>query len=528
MNAQLAHRIVQQLLDCGVKEVCSCAGSRNAPLCMTLNQVPGLKVYNWPEERSAAFFALGRSKFTGLPVPIVVTSGTAAAELLPATVEAYYTGVPIILLTADRPRAYRNTGAPQSAEQVGMFSHYTKFNLDIAGEEPFDLRRWDQRGPCHFNACFEEPQSQPLFLKDAEYSLERKHFRKKLVGDHRVLENFLSNKKAPLVIVGTLKESDRANVKEFLLKCNCPLFLEAHSGLREDPDLQLRRIHFPDKLYPRAKENGYEVDSVVRIGGVPTLRFWRDLEIIKTIPVLSINDVPFPGLTMGEMIPTDIGPFFERINLPENLSFTNCTDWIVREKEMQNDLLQLCNSEPLAEASLVRSLSEQIPEGANIFLGNSLPIREWDLTSTLENKNFTLFSNRGCNGIDGQISSGIGLSDVNKENWIIVGDLTTFYDLVGPWALQHIENLKLNIVVINNGGAKFFGKLFPLPELQNCHNFNFEGFAKQWDFQYERWNEIGECKRYNRIIEIVPDELETERFNKLLLDLTTRVLASRN
>ncbi len=107
MNADLAYRVVQELLKCGVKEVCSCAGSRNAPLCLTLSQVPGLKVYNWPEERSAAFFALGLSKRSGRAVPVIVTSGTAAAELWPATMEAYYTGIPLILLTADRPRIYR-------------------------------------------------------------------------------------------------------------------------------------------------------------------------------------------------------------------------------------------------------------------------------------------------------------------------------------------------------------------------------------------------------------------------------------
>lgn len=524
MNAELAYRVVQQLLDVGVKEICSCAGSRNAPLCMTFNQVPGLKIYNWPEERSAAFFALGRSKLTGLPVPIVVTSGTAAAELLPAAVEAHYSGVPLILLTADRPRNYRNTGAPQAAEQVGMYSHYTKVNIDVADDEQFDLAKWDQRGPCHLNVCFEEPQSQPLVKKDVQFSLKRKQDRHGLIADSSPLNEFLADKQAPFVIVGTLKEQDRENVAKFLRKLNCPIFLEANSGLREYPELQNLRIHFPDKLYPRAVENGYPMDCVIRIGGVPTLRFWRDLEIIKKIPVYSINDVPFPGSTEGEILTTDIGAFFEKWKFSGNSTCKDASLWISAEKELQNDLMELCKSYPLAESSLVNSLSKFIPKGSNIFLGNSLPIREWDLTATLENKNFVIHSNRGCNGIDGQISSALGLSDPGKENWIIVGDLTALYDLAAPWGLRHMPKLNLKIVVINNGGAKIFAKLFPLIELQNCHNLNFEGFAKQWGFNYDRWTDIGKksITADSTLIEIIPDEIQTNDFNKQLTEITSR------
>ncbi len=170
----------------------------------------------------------------------------------------------------------------------------------MEGDEQFSLSSWDQRSPLHFNVCFEEPQSQPLTPSNVAYSLTQTYFRKPIIGDPKVLDRFLENVARPLVIVNALKLEDRTNVKNFLLELQAPVFLESPSGLREDPELQSLVVHFPDKLYPRASECGYPIDGVLRIGGVPTLRFWRDLEIIRTIPVLSINDVPFSALTESE------------------------------------------------------------------------------------------------------------------------------------------------------------------------------------------------------------------------------------
>src|SRR5262249_51804584 len=112
------------------------------------------------EERSAAFFALGRSKITHQPVAIITTSGTAAGELLPATMEAYYTGIPLVLLTADRPRSYRGTNAPQCAEQVGLFGQYAVFEQDLAENEECNLQGWKQNGAAHLNVCLDEPLNQ--------------------------------------------------------------------------------------------------------------------------------------------------------------------------------------------------------------------------------------------------------------------------------------------------------------------------------------------------------------------------------
>ncbi len=142
-NIARARRLIEQVRDLGANDFCVCAGSRNSPLIAVLSG----SLYSFVDERSAAFFALGRTKLTGQPVAVVTTSGTAVAELLPAAVEAYYSGLPLILITADRPERYRGTGAPQAIEQMGIFGPYAATSIG----------NWSRRTPLHLNIEFDEP-----------------------------------------------------------------------------------------------------------------------------------------------------------------------------------------------------------------------------------------------------------------------------------------------------------------------------------------------------------------------------------
>ncbi len=142
-NIDSARRLIDDVRARGAREFCVCAGSRNSPLLVVL----GTSVYSFVDERSAAFFAIGRIKLHGAPVAVVTTSGTAAAELLPAAVEAHYAGLPLILITADRPARFRGTGAPQSIEQVGLFGVYAETSLES----------WSGNRPLHLNIEFDEP-----------------------------------------------------------------------------------------------------------------------------------------------------------------------------------------------------------------------------------------------------------------------------------------------------------------------------------------------------------------------------------
>ncbi|HVS31057.1 MAG TPA: thiamine pyrophosphate-binding protein [Thermoanaerobaculia bacterium] len=145
-NLERARRLVADLRGAGVRDFCVCAGSRNSPLLAVLGSArEGL--YSFIDERSAAFFALGRAKRDRQPVAVVTTSGTAVAELLPAAVEAFYSAVPLLLVTADRPARFRGTGAPQCIDQLGIFGLYAET----------DLSSWSRTKPLHVNIEFDEP-----------------------------------------------------------------------------------------------------------------------------------------------------------------------------------------------------------------------------------------------------------------------------------------------------------------------------------------------------------------------------------
>ena len=146
-NVARAARLIDELRAIGVAELCVCAGSRNSPLLVVLGSRDDVRLFSFVDERSAAFFAIGRIKSHGSPVAVVTTSGTAVAELLPATVEAYYSGMPLILVSADRPARFRGTAAPQSIEQEGIFGVYAETSLES----------WSRARPLHINIEFDEP-----------------------------------------------------------------------------------------------------------------------------------------------------------------------------------------------------------------------------------------------------------------------------------------------------------------------------------------------------------------------------------
>src|SRR5688572_18085511 len=128
-NLEVARDLIERLAARGIRDFCVCAGSRNAPLLAVLSRAVGAHLFSFVDERAAAFFALGRMRMTGTPVAVITTSGTAVAQLLPATIEAHYAALPLVLLTADRPSRFRGTGAPQAIEQQTIFGGYTARDL---------------------------------------------------------------------------------------------------------------------------------------------------------------------------------------------------------------------------------------------------------------------------------------------------------------------------------------------------------------------------------------------------------------
>jgi 2-succinyl-5-enolpyruvyl-6-hydroxy-3-cyclohexene-1-carboxylate synthase len=458
-NVHRASRLIEEIRAAGVTDVCVCAGSRNSPLLVVLGARDDVRLFSFVDERSAAFFAIGRAKALGVPVAVVTTSGTAVAELLPATIEAYYSGIPLILITADRPARFRGTGAPQSIEQEGIFGMYAETSLET----------WTRERPLHVNIEFDEPLIDSFGLRRPQPPLS---YATELRANIQKLQLRLQQSK-PLVVIGGLASRQRERVREFVRELNAPTYAEPLSGLREDPSLPL--ITAGERMIAHA-----EFDSVIRIGNVPTLRFWRDLETSDT-PIIHFSDLPFAGLTRGEIHPIE--------ELP---AMTGSRDeaFFARDREYAARFAKILDDEPLSELAMIRALSRELAPHTRVYLGNSLPIREWDLAATREPRGFAYEANRGANGIDGQVSTFLGWCEPGHDNVCVVGDLTAIYDLNAPWVVPQLGDVRFRIVVVNNGGGRIFSRVASLrvvePALreriiENVHDVRFEHWAAMWN-----------------------------------------------
>jgi 2-succinyl-5-enolpyruvyl-6-hydroxy-3-cyclohexene-1-carboxylate synthase len=518
MNEEITYQVLQSCLDSGAREFVICAGSRNSSFVEALRIEDQVKTYYWPEERSAAFFALGRSKLTKNPVAIITTSGTAAAELFPAAMEAFYSGIPLILITADRPQIFRGSGAPQTAEQVNLYGHYVQFCQDITAINPCNLDKWHQKIPVHLNVCLEEPQKQPAF-KGQKLLLKHEKAREPFVDfsdSEEKIEHFLQQVHHPIVIVSMLKPSAREGVVALLLRLQIPVMLEAISGLREDERLRDLKIERTDKILEIAEQAGYPIDGVLRIGGIPTHRIWRDLEYLEDkVKVCGLSERHFSGLSWTRCVAeVSLDSFLQSYIPHKQFEPSKSEKWLSQEKEFLERLHELFEEEPEAEPSLIYELSKQIPQKANLFLGNSLPIREWDLAAIRQERNWVVNANRGVNGIDGQISSFLGMCDPEKANWGIFGDLTALYDMAGLWILPQLKEMSITIVIINNGGGKIFERMYPYREMLNEHQLSFKPLADMWNMDYCHITRVNEgiSLGSGQLIEIVPNDAATKRF----------------
>jgi 2-succinyl-5-enolpyruvyl-6-hydroxy-3-cyclohexene-1-carboxylate synthase len=524
MNPALAEAVAAACRGAGVDEFCLCAGARNSDLVAVLvsSAAEGPRVFQHFDERAAGFFVLGRSRASGRPVAVVTTSGTAVAELLPAAVEAYYQGVPLLLVTADRPRRFAGTGAPQAIEQVGLFSAYVEAWWDVAvpGEVKALADSWTRQRPAHLNVRFEEPGSTP---PAAGVPLDPPSGR-------RSLEIPLPNGPARIpggpdpaavrrwvVLVGDLPELLRAPVTLFAAAFGAPVWAEATSGLREAPRLAHLRVCGGERSL---RDGGF--DGVLRLGGVPSCRFWRDLEERADVAVVSAAATGgWPGLARPSHLIDTVGALAEAFGEagPSDGAFRPNDD----ARALGTD--SLLEQFPQSEPALVRELSLQIPRGSLVFLGNSLPLREWNTFATWEDRDLRCFANRGANGIDGLLSTFFGLAADEPESWAVIGDLSTLYDLDAPWVATQLPPGRRRIVVINNGGGKIFSRLPALRGLpdrcraviENRHQTGFGDWARQWSWGYhqaERPDEFPDPGSLSdhAVIELRPDRGETEAF----------------
>ena len=427
-NLERANHLIQNCYKWGTREFCLCPGARNAPLVIALEKLQcalEIKVNYFFDERSAAFFALGRTQSNNhQPVAVITTSGTAVAELYPSIIEAYYRQSPLVLITADRPPSYRQSGAPQSINQVGIFGDYAPtLDLGMNTENPSQLKNTVLHGPIHINISFDEPllaNEQTETYSNIRWSEARKQTAPQVAKEQAVTKKASKGlisvpfEKNELVILGGIPERYRSHLIKKLQEINRPIYAEALSGLRETPELHHLTLKSGGQSIERAYLRG-DFNCILRLGSVPTLRFWRDLDTnYKNITVHSISHLPFSGLARGSSPVQSFEAFLNGEVTPKPLN-KNQSSWLKWDKKKSGELEALYQAFPNSEASMVNLLSHQIATDEMIFLGNSLPIREWDLCSTFLTPHANIKANRGANGIDGIISSFFGAMHSTKK-----------------------------------------------------------------------------------------------------------------
>jgi 2-succinyl-5-enolpyruvyl-6-hydroxy-3-cyclohexene-1-carboxylate synthase len=268
----------------------------------------------------------------------------------------------------------------------------------------------------------------------------------------------------PLIILGGLAPADRARVRDVV--ANATVYAEPLSGLREE--LADIAIHNERTLHRGT------FDEVIRIGKVPTFRYWRDLET-RDIPIKHYSRLPFTGLTRGTMHSLDELPPIDGHRDESLYAF---------DREQSSRIAQILDEEPESELAMIRKLSRELPQNARIYLGNSLPVREWDLAATREKRGFEYEANRGANGIDGQLSTFFGWCAPNANNVAIVGDLTALYDLNAPWIVPQLD-ASFRIVIINNRGGRIFERVATADRrlVINDHQLHFDKWGEMFGIE---------------------------------------------
>lgn len=504
--------IIDACLRAGVREFVVCAGARNAALVEILARAEAAgvaRVWRHFEERSAGFFALGRTMATGEPCAVVTTSGTAVAELLPAVIEAFYQGRPLLALTADRPERFRGTGAPQAISQPGIFGEH-------AGSG--DLADWQQRAPWHWNVELEEEFEPGEWTAPTEAppkAASRQNFSVAGLAPWLKADLF----KGLVVMIGDVEPEDQEEVFHFCLALGAPVVAEATSGLRE----ALGELCLPD---PDRMLKERPPGKILRIGGVPSGRFWRDLEELPEIEIYNITRTGFAGLARAcETITAPVARVVKGLGDVEKAG--DALDYFRRTSKRAGQIEDLIEAYPESEPGLLRVLSAYASTGAALYLGNSLPIREWNLFAQRDKPVTDVRANRGANGIDGQLSTWLGWTADLEDAWCLVGDLTALYDLAAPAWLGQIERKGRVLVVINNGGGQIFSRLPRLEAMSdrakelmlNPHEVRLDGWAAMWGMRYLRIdNEDGfdalEPGEVPLLVEVIPNAGETAEFWK--------------
>ena len=443
-STSLARVIVRQIIEAGITDVVISPGSRNAPLSLAFFAAAEkqlIKIHIRLDERTAAFFALGLIKATGRAVPVLCTSGTAVANYHPAVLEAHHTNLPLLVLTADRPAMLRRTGANQTTEQARIFGKAVRYFADVDGPVfPMELPLASLRlGPVHLNLQFAEPL---LPDEDTEWLLQLEVRPVNFVTSKTAGTLRLVGARGVVVIGHDRGGFSVAEITAFTKLLGWPV-------IAEDP------LSFPDAMAHAAI---FLAAQEIRSTLIPQ----SVLVIGRTTLSRSINTFiqssPLTYVVDQRMATVDTDRQADRIfiQLPELQGIVHSEDWMAKWRKISERAHKLINSlNGWNEAVIARTIAAEIPNGTALFVASSRPIRDLEGFAA-PRSGVTTYANRGLAGIDGNISTALGIAHAHKSTIALLGDLSFLHDLTG---LVNQEEINCRFIVINNDGGGIFSTL---------------------------------------------------------------------
>ncbi len=522
-NLSYAEILVDALARSGVQQVCLAPGSRSTPLALVCHAHPAIRVYRHLDERSAAFFALGLAQARGQPVALVCTSGTAAVEFHPAVVEAYHSQVPLLLLTADRPPELRDSGANQTIHQVKLYGDHVLWSVDVPTPEadpPPVLRRHLRTlaaravaiatglrpGPVHLNLPFRKPlEPTTPFRPDLRQPPPPQILPGRLQPTEatvQLLADRMASVERGWILCGPGCPGGEfpAAVAALAGHLGYPILADPLSGVRFGPHVGDAPILAGYESFLQASPAVEPPQVVIRFGRIPTSK-WLNAYLDRVEPGMQVH-VRASGVWADDthrvthLLQADETATCRALMaaLPRRGPGAWARRWQALEEGTQAHHRTWLEGD-WWDAQAVRRVVDGLPDGANLVLGNSLPVRHVDQFAPALSREIRVFGNRGASGIDGLVSTALGVAaaDPARPTVLLIGDVSFYHDLNGLLAVRAHGLDNATMVVLHNDGGGIFRRLPiaahepPFRELFLApHGLDFEPVARMYGLEFVR------------------------------------------
>jgi len=537
VNTLWAETLVAELVAGGVDAVCLSPGSRSTPLTVAFAEHPDIEVFSHLDERSAAFFALGRARRTGEPTPLVCTSGTAAANYHPAVIEANQSGVPLLLLTADRPPELIDSGANQTVDQEKLYGDAVRWYRDMPEPEAEPrkvrmLRTTAARalaestgadpGPVHLNCRFRKPleptpvpDDDPAGVpagwaggddaaevgRDGPFVTTSQGIAAPDERTVRRVQDALRAAERGLIVAGPADQGLSAESLERLVSATgFPVLADPLSDLRFGPHVD--RLDVPvcggydGYLGGGSVDEWGDPDVVVRFGSSPTSKPLR--HYLRDADCQQFLVDPTGGWSEAEFTATDLlvaDPDATADALSDGTLGGGESAWrerFAKAEQIHWDAVDDFVAETYWEGGVLSDVAALAPDPATLFVSNSMPIRDMDRFGRPHDADLTVLGNRGASGIDGITSTALGAGSATADPLVLVtGDLAYYHDMNGLLALGRCE-VDATVVLINNDGGGIFHML-PIEDhptfedqFRTPHGLDFEPTEALYSLEFER------------------------------------------